>query len=48
MALKRVNHAAGVDLGASEAPPVEAAVAAFKGIEGPRGEPDDLTAHHWY
>ena len=40
--IEKSQTAAGVDVGASEAPPVEAAVAAFKGIEGPRGEPDDL------
>ena len=37
--------AAGVDAGTSETPPAETVVAAaggFKGIEGPRGEPDDL------
>lgn len=42
--IEQSQTAAGVDLGASEAPPVEAAVAPFKGIEGPRGEPDEL--HH--
>jgi len=40
--IEKSQTAAGVDVGASEAPPVEAAVATFKGIEGPRGEPDDL------
>ncbi len=40
--IEKSQAASGVDLGASEAPPVEAAVVAFKGIEGPRGEPDDL------
>ena len=40
--IEKSQASSGVDLGASEAPPVEAAVAAFKGIEGPRGEADDL------
>ncbi len=42
--IEQSQTAAGVDVGASEAPPVEAAAtpASFKGIEGPRGEPDDL------
>ena len=37
-----VGEAAGVDVGASEAPPGESLPAAFKGIEAARGEPDDL------
>lgn len=41
--IEKSQTAAGVDVGASEAPPVEAAVASFKGIEGARGEPDDLS-----
>jgi len=48
--LERSQSASGIDVGASEAPPAEAAIAGgaaaaevvFKGIEGPRGEPDDL------
>jgi len=40
--IEKSQASSGVDLGASEAPPVEAAVVTFKGIEGPRGEPDDL------
>jgi small subunit ribosomal protein S2 len=46
--LARSQTASGVDVGASEAPPAEvlpgvpAAPAVFKGIEAPRGEPDDL------
>lgn len=40
--IEQSQTASGVDVGASAAPPVEAAVASFKGIEGPRGEPDDL------
>lgn len=45
--LERSQSTAGVDVGASEAPPSEvlpdaAAAAEFKGIEAPRGEPDDL------
>ncbi len=43
--IERSSSAAGVDLGASEAPAVEelpAEPAAFSGIEAPRGEPDDL------
>lgn len=41
--IEKSQTASGVDLGASEAPPVEPALAVtFKGIEGPRGEPDDL------
>ncbi len=44
--LERGQTAAGVDLGASEKPTAEALATAsieFKGIEGPRGEPDELT-----
>ncbi len=46
--IERSQASSGVDIGASEAPPVEAlpeAVAEagpFKGIDAPRGEPDDL------
>jgi small subunit ribosomal protein S2 len=43
--LERSQVSAGVDVGASEAPPAEdlsGAAATFKGIEAPRGEPDDL------
>ena len=45
--LERSQSAAGVDLGASEAPPAEelpGAAETFQGIEAPRGEPDDLKA----
>ena len=41
--IQRGQAAAGVDMGAAEAPPEEEIpAAAFKGIEAPRGEPDDL------
>jgi len=42
--IERSQASSGVDIGALEAPPVEEVVAVgpFKGIEGPRGEPDDL------
>ena len=43
--LERSHSAAGVDVGASEAPPAEALPgkpAEFRGIEAPRGEADDL------
>jgi small subunit ribosomal protein S2 len=40
--LERSQSAAGVDVGASEAPPGENLPAVFKGIEAARGEPDDL------
>ena len=43
--LERSQSSAGVDVGASEAPPAEALPASrptFKGIEAPRGEADDL------
>ena len=40
--LERSQTSAGVDVGASEAPPAEVLPAVFKGIEAPRGEPDDL------
>jgi len=42
--LERSQVVAGVDVGAAEAPPEEqvASLAVFKGIEAPRGEPDDL------
>jgi small subunit ribosomal protein S2 len=41
--LERSQTAAGVDVGAAETPPGEALPAgAFRGIEAPRGEPDDL------
>lgn len=41
--IERSQAASGVDVGAMDAPPSEAIpVATFKGIEGPRGEPDDL------
>jgi small subunit ribosomal protein S2 len=39
--LERSQSAAGVDIGASEAPPAEV-VKAFRGIDAPRGEADDL------
>ena len=43
--LERSQTSAGVDVGASETPPAEgvpAKPAEFRGIEAPRGEPDDL------
>ena len=44
--IERGQSGSGVDVGASEAPPAEAVVAAevsaFKGIDAPRGEADDL------
>jgi small subunit ribosomal protein S2 len=43
--IERGQVDAGVDIGAVEAPPAEQLppdLPAFKGIEGPRGEPDDL------
>ncbi|MEQ8825812.1 MAG: 30S ribosomal protein S2 [Filomicrobium sp.] len=43
--IERSSAAAGVDLGAAETPAAEAlpaATAEFKGIEAPRGDPDDL------
>jgi small subunit ribosomal protein S2 len=44
--LERSQAAAGVDIGAAESPPVEEVAPSkartFKGIEAPRGEPDDL------
>lgn len=44
--LERGQGAAGIDLGASEEPPAEVlpegAPTSFKGIDGPRGEADDL------
>jgi len=40
--LERSQTAAGIDVGASEAPPSESLPAEFKGIEAARGEPDDL------
>lgn len=40
--LERSQTSAGVDVGASEAPPSEDLPAVFKGIEAARGEPDDL------
>jgi small subunit ribosomal protein S2 len=41
--LERSQSAAGVDIGAAEAPPAEALpTVSFKGIEAPRGEADDL------
>jgi small subunit ribosomal protein S2 len=40
--LERSQSAAGVDVGASEAPPGENLPVVFKGIEAARGEPDDL------
>ncbi len=40
--LERSQTQAGVDVGASEAPPSESLPAVFKGIEAARGEPDDL------
>jgi small subunit ribosomal protein S2 len=39
--LERSQQASGIDIGAS-ASPVGEALPTFKGIEGPRGEPDDL------
>ena len=40
--LERSQTAAGVDIGASDAPPAESLPTEFKGIEAARGEPDDL------
>jgi small subunit ribosomal protein S2 len=41
--IERSQAASGVDIGALDAPPAEpAAITPYKGIEGPRGEPDDL------
>lgn len=41
--IQRGQAASGMDIGAAEAPPAEEVPAAtFKGIEAPRGEPDDL------
>ena len=40
--IQRAQAAAGMDLGEAEAPPAEELPVAFKGIEAPRGEPDDL------
>ena len=40
--LERSQTSAGVDVGASEAPPGENLPVVFKGIEAARGEPDDL------
>ncbi len=40
--LERGQSSSGVDVGASEAPPVEALPEGFRGIDAPRGEPDDL------
>ncbi len=41
--LERSQSSSGVDIGALDQPPAEAVPAAvFKGIEAPRGEPDDL------
>jgi len=40
--LERSQTAAGVDVGASDAPPSESLPAAFRGIDQARGEPDDL------
>jgi small subunit ribosomal protein S2 len=42
--IERSQAASGVDIGAMATPPSEdlSASAVFKGIEGPRGEPDDL------
>ncbi len=43
--LERSQAAAGIDIGASDAPPAEDLPAVeFVGIEAPRGEPDDLKA----
>src|SRR5690606_21314633 len=45
--LERSQAAAGIDIGAAEAPPAEELPAAgltFRGIEAPRGEADDLKA----
>ncbi len=41
--IERAQGSSGVDVGASEAPPAEnLPKVAFKGIEAPRGEADDL------
>jgi small subunit ribosomal protein S2 len=40
--IERSQAAAGVDIGALDSPPAEGALANYKGIEGPRGEADDL------
>jgi small subunit ribosomal protein S2 len=40
--IERGQASAGIDVGASEAPPSEALPGKFVGIEGARGEPDDL------
>jgi small subunit ribosomal protein S2 len=40
--IQRAQAAAGIDIGAAETPPSEELPPAFKGIEAPRGEPDDL------
>lgn len=43
--IERGQSGSGMDVGAAEAPPMEVAVAdvpAFKGIDAPRGEADDL------
>lgn len=40
--IQRGQAASGVDIGAAETPPEEQIPAEFKGIEAPRGEPDDL------
>jgi small subunit ribosomal protein S2 len=40
--IERGQAQSGADLGASEAPPTEQLPVVFKGIEAPRGDPDDL------
>ena len=40
--IERGQAQSGADLGASESPPSEQIPAVFKGIEAPRGDPDDL------
>jgi len=40
--IERGQAQSGADLGASEAPPAEQLPVVFKGIEAPRGDPDDL------
>jgi small subunit ribosomal protein S2 len=40
--IERSQAASGVDIGALDQPPAETVPVVFKGIEGPRGEPDDL------
>src|SRR5690606_31711833 len=40
--IQRAQAAAGIDIGEAVTPPEEELPAPFKGIEAPRGEPDDL------